>query len=81
MPTADSDDDCERICLPERRAASFIRQAAEALQYCHAQGVMHRDIKLENLLVRDADDSVLLCDFGLSVLTAPGVGLVVNLPA
>lgn len=35
------------------------------LQYCHEQGVYHRDLKLENLLI-DADGRLKVCDFGLA---------------
>ena len=36
-----------------------------ALQYCHAQGVLHRDVKPGNLLVSSAG-IIQLCDFGLA---------------
>ena len=35
----------------EAQSAKYISQVASALQYCHSKHVMHRDIKLENLLV------------------------------
>ena len=42
----------------------------EGLLYCHNEGVVHCDIKLENLLTNKEDDDgvpiVKLCDFGLS---------------
>ncbi|KAK0422859.1 hypothetical protein QR680_007829 [Steinernema hermaphroditum] len=48
------------------RSASYIKQVADALHYCHQKKVIHRDIKPENLLVT-ADDKVKLADFGWSV--------------
>jgi serine/threonine protein kinase len=35
----------------DKRTATYVRQLAEALKYCHAKHVIHRDIKPENLLL------------------------------
>jgi WD40 repeat protein/tetratricopeptide (TPR) repeat protein len=51
--------------LGEREAARLARQAAEALAYAHAQGVIHRDIKPSNLLL-DEQGTVWVADFGLA---------------
>lgn len=50
----------------EERAATYIRQLAEALQYCHSKKVIHRDIKPENLLLSFKGD-LKIGDFGWSV--------------
>jgi serine/threonine-protein kinase len=50
---------------PFARVLSFARQLAEALEAAHAEGVAHRDLKPQNILV-DADDHVYVSDFGLA---------------
>jgi serine/threonine protein kinase len=56
--------------LPWRLAARYVADAAEALKHVHAVGIVHRDIKPANLLWHQANDEVLLTDFGLSLWLA-----------
>lgn len=54
--------------LPLPEVVNYVGQVGEALQYAHDQGVMHLDIKPENMLL-SANDTVLLSDFGLARFT------------
>ena len=56
--------------LRERSARSFARQIGSALQYCHANNVVHRDLKIENILISKSGN-IKIIDFGLSNLYSP----------
>ncbi|QBZ80767.1 Protein kinase incomplete domain containing protein [Pandoravirus celtis] len=43
----------------------------DAVAYCHAHGVVHRDIKMENVVVRDDGASACLVDFGFAFFVRP----------
>ncbi len=47
------------------RAVDLILQVCAGLEHAHAAGLVHRDIKPQNLLVR-ADDTVKIADFGIA---------------
>jgi len=51
--------------LPWRTALAYLRQLAEALGALHTIGVLHRDVKPGNVLLRD-DGSLAFIDFGLA---------------
>ncbi|MEW6757408.1 MAG: serine/threonine-protein kinase, partial [Acidobacteriota bacterium] len=55
--------------LPQERALPILRQMADALHYAHGLGVVHRDIKPDNILV-DEKGRAVLTDFGVARLAA-----------
>ncbi|MCK6447524.1 MAG: serine/threonine protein kinase [Planctomycetes bacterium] len=55
--------------IESKQALSIVSQVCAALQYSHDQGVVHRDVKPENVLV-DREGRVKIVDFGLARLLA-----------
>ncbi|OQY24818.1 MAG: hypothetical protein B6I35_00740 [Anaerolineaceae bacterium 4572_32.2] len=56
--------------LPEAQVLEWARQLLDALAYCHARGVIHRDIKPLNVIITPENKPVLV-DFGLVKLWDP----------
>ena len=50
--------------VSERSARYLFRQTVEAVQYCLSMGVVHRDVKDENILIDLKSNQVKLIDFG-----------------
>ncbi|KAG8533323.1 uncharacterized protein KY384_002106 [Bacidia gigantensis] len=56
--------------LKEKQARKFGRQIASALDFCHRNSIVHRDLKIENILISKTGD-IKIIDFGLSNLFSP----------
>jgi serine/threonine-protein kinase len=63
-----------RGALPAGDAARILREVAWALAYAHAQGVVHRDVKPDNILLEEGSGRALVTDFGIAQVGA-GPGL------
>ncbi|HTR21679.1 MAG TPA: serine/threonine-protein kinase [Gemmatimonadales bacterium] len=53
--------------LPPRLATKVMQEVAWALAYAHQRGVIHRDIKPDNIMIERATDRALVTDFGIAV--------------
>uniref|UniRef100_A0A1B0DJE6 Uncharacterized protein n=1 Tax=Phlebotomus papatasi TaxID=29031 RepID=A0A1B0DJE6_PHLPP len=60
--------------MTEEEASRVFAQIVSAVDYCHRKGVVHRDLKAENVLL-DNDMNIKLADFGFSNTFTDGVPL------
>ena len=56
--------------LTPRAAMRLLHEMAWALGYAHERGVVHRDVKPDNILIERASDRALIADFGIAHVTA-----------
>lgn len=55
---------CHYFCVPEQHVTHLIYDIIAAISYLHSVGVIHRDLKLENIMLHEG--KLILCDFNLS---------------
>ena len=61
--------------IEEAQARIFFKQMVEGLSYIHGKGIIHRDIKLENIYLNKERTEVVIGDFGLSNFWQHGANL------
>ncbi|XP_049876862.1 serine/threonine-protein kinase par-1-like [Pectinophora gossypiella] len=61
--------------LPEARARALAAQLVSAVRHMHARGVVHRDLKMENIMLDSTKQFIKIVDFGLSNLWSAGGAL------
>lgn len=59
--------------LVEAQAIRYIRQIGSALKVVHQNGLLHRDVKPQNVIRREGTETVILIDFGIAREFTPGV--------
>ena len=52
--------------LPEEQARSIFSQIVTATKYCHGHHIVHRDLKLENVLIELPSRTIKITDFGFA---------------
>ena len=57
----------KRRKLNEKTAKIFYKQIIESIKYIHSKNIVHRDIKLENILI-DLNNNIKICDFGVGIM-------------
>ena len=70
MPFIEGDNLAERVSLQgplaPADAVRWLREVAWALAYAHARGVIHRDVKPENIMIERGSNRAIVTDFGIA---------------
>jgi MAP/microtubule affinity-regulating kinase len=54
--------------LGEVLSSRYFEKICDGIAYCHAKNIVHRDLKLENILLESATNNVKIIDFGFALL-------------
>jgi serine/threonine protein kinase len=60
----------EKAGIPLKKVYEYALQACKGMAYAHGQGIIHRDLTLNNIMVNERDE-VKIVDFGLAKLMTP----------
>lgn len=66
--------------LPLPQVVNYVEQMAQALDYAHAQRIIHRDVKPENMLIGQ-NGEILLSDFGVATVAHATVSMHTQIPS
>ena len=58
--------------VPIAQARVWFHQLASALEYAHKLGIIHRDVKPENIIITPNKESAYLVDFGIAISAEDG---------
>jgi eukaryotic-like serine/threonine-protein kinase len=58
--------------VPPSELARILREVGWGLAYAHAQGVLHRDVKADNIMLERGSGRALVVDFGIARVARPG---------
>lgn len=63
-----------KFYFPEEKVVEFIHKISTAVFCMHSLGIIHRDLKLSNIVMTDSSDNadIRILDFGLSKILGPG---------
>lgn len=56
--------------LSQEEIKTLFKQIVEGVGYLHSQGISHRDLKFDNIMVEDKTNRVVIIDFGFGTTSS-----------